>query len=62
MVKFSYPDGADQFDAAAFTQNGEFLKAGHFEECELVALEAHGLYCYWVKNKPVIRFDFVMEA
>ena len=33
MIDLVLPDG-ESGDAAAFTQNGKFLLAGHFEECE----------------------------
>ena len=58
MIIFKYPDGAEQFDSAAFTQDGAWLMSGHREECELAALECCGLYCLWVDGRPVIRKDF----
>lgn len=58
MIDFKYPDGADQFDAAAFTQSGEWIISGHREECELAAIDARGLYCLWINKKPVIKNDF----
>lgn len=61
MITFTYPEGADQFDAAAFKQSGEFIKSGHREECEQAAIEAHGLYCIWVNGRPVIKGDFEAE-
>jgi len=58
MVNFQFPEGAEQFDAAAFTQTGEFIKTGHREECEQAAIEARGLYCLWINGRPVIKGDF----
>ncbi|WP_368351416.1 hypothetical protein [Paracidovorax oryzae] len=58
MVNFQYPDGAEQFEAAAFHQDGTFITAGHRESCELAAIEAGGLYCWWVNGRPVIKSDF----
>ena len=58
MVNFKYPEGSDQFDAAAFTQDGEWIKSGHREECEQAAINAGGLYCWWIDGRPVIRGDF----
>jgi hypothetical protein len=58
MIKFQYPEGAEQFDAAAFNQDGTFIMAGHREECEQSAIAARGLYCWWIQSRPVIRFDF----
>jgi hypothetical protein len=58
MINFQYPEGAEQFDAAAFEQNGAFIKSGHREECEQAAQDAGGLYCWWVNGQPVIRGDF----
>lgn len=58
MLNLTIP--ADHFpaDAAVFTQAGEFVEAGHREECEQKAEEIGGLYC-WVDNgRPVIRTDF----
>lgn len=58
MVNFQFPEGAEQFDAAAFTQDGTFIKTGHREECEQAAIEARGLYCLWISGRPVIKGDF----
>ena len=58
MLTLTLPDGADQFDAAAFTQTGEFIKCGHREECEQAAIDATGLYCLIIGGKPVICGDF----
>jgi hypothetical protein len=58
MIQFQYPEGAEQFDAAAFNQDGSFIMTGHREECEQAAIDARGLYCLWVNGLPVIRFDF----
>lgn len=58
MIKFDYPEGAEQFYAAAFTQDGHFIMCGHREECEQAAIKEHGLFCIWIDGKPVIRGDF----
>lgn len=58
MLNLQMPEGADQFDAVAFTQSGEFIKCGHREECEQAAMNAHGLYCWIISGRPVIRADF----
>lgn len=48
-------------DAAAFTQDGHFIRAGHFEECEQVAMDHAGLYCWIVNGQPVIRGNFIYD-
>ena len=58
MLNLQLPEGADQFDAAAFTQSGEFIKCGHREECEQAAIEVCGLYCIVVNGRAVIKSDF----
>ena len=58
MVNFKYPEGSDQFDAAAFAQDGAWIKSGHREECEQAAINAGGLYGWWIDGRPVIRGDF----
>jgi hypothetical protein len=58
MYDFIYPEGAEQFDAAAFNQDRTFIMAGNREECEQAAINARGLYCWWVSGKPVIKGDF----
>jgi len=58
MVSFQYPEGAEQFDAAAFHQDGTLIKTGHREECEQAAIDARGLYCLWIDGHPVIKVDF----
>ncbi len=58
MISFLYPEGAEQFAAAAFNQDGTFIMAGHREECEQAAIDAKGLYCWWVRGEPVIKTDF----
>jgi len=61
MIKFEYPEGANQFDAAAFNQDGSWIKSGHREECEQAAVDAAGLYCWWIDSQPVIRADFELD-
>jgi hypothetical protein len=58
MINFQFPEGADQFDAVAFNQDGTFIIAGHREECELAAKDACGLYCGWNNGRPFIKGDF----
>ena len=62
MVKLTLPDDANQFDAAVFTQSGDFVMCGHREECELKAQAIGGLYCYVINGKPVIRGDYDHES
>ena len=45
-------------DAAAFSQAGELLACGAREECEDVAMQAGGLYCWIDRGRAVIRRDF----
>lgn len=61
MIEFNFPEGASDFDAAAFSQSGDWLLSGHREECEQAAIDANGLYCIWVNGRPVIRADFEIE-
>ena len=61
MIKFEYPEGANQFDAAAFNQAGLWIKSGQREECEQAAIDAGGLYCWWIDGQPVIRGDFELD-
>ncbi|RCS59703.1 hypothetical protein [Parvibium lacunae] len=58
MIQFKYPEGAEQFDAAAFNQDGTFIMTGHREECEQAAIDARGLYCLWINGRPVVKGDF----
>lgn len=58
MLNLQLPEGGEQFDAAVFTQSGEFVQVGHREECELKAQAIGGLYCWIVDGRPVIRSDF----
>ena len=58
MIKFEQVDGIEQFDAAAYTQGGHFIKAGHREECEQAAIDCGGLYCWVIRGQLVIRGDF----
>lgn len=60
-VDFSWPEGAEQFPAAAFTQEGDFLVCGNREACELLAREKAGLFCTWYKGRPLIVGDFEKE-
>ena len=58
MINFIYPQGAEQFEAAAFRQDGTIIKYGHREECDTAAYDAAGLYCLWINGKPVIKTDY----
>lgn len=58
LLDLQLPEGGEQFDAAAFTQDGQFICCGHREECEQAAIKAGGLYCWIVRGRPVIRGDF----
>tara|TARA_R110000824_G_scaffold138448_1_gene303130 strand:- start:182 stop:424 length:243 start_codon:yes stop_codon:yes gene_type:complete len=51
------PEG-ETGDAAVFKQDGTFVQAGHREECELKAIDIHGMYCWIVKGKMYARTDF----
>ena len=60
-VQFVLPDGAEAFDAAVFTQAGEWVHSGHREECEAMAEETGGLYCYVYRGRVILRQDFVRD-
>ena len=62
MVDFQYPEGADQFEAAAFNQDGTWIKSGHREECELAAIQANGLFCLWINGGIYIKNDFEIDG
>ena len=57
FLRLELPDG-ESGDAAVFDQNGTFVKAGHREECELEAIEIHGLYCWIIRGNVFVRMDF----
>jgi hypothetical protein len=62
MIDLVLPDG-ESGDAAAFTQNGKFLLAGHFEECEKIAIRHGGLYCWIYRGyRPLIRSDYADDS
>jgi len=61
MLNLEIPADSLPADAAVFIQDGEFVAAGHREECEQKAIAIGGLYCWIVKGRPVIRFDFERE-
>lgn len=61
MLNLQLPEGADQFDAAVFTQSGEFVMCGHREECEQRAEVDGGLYCWISNGRAVVRTDFERE-
>ena len=58
MLYLNIPDDCAGYPAAAFTQDGRILIAGPREECEQVARDNSGLYCWIDRGRPVIRRDF----
>ena len=60
-LNLQLPEGGDQFDAAVFSQSGEFVQVGSREECEQKAQSVGGLYCWIVGGRAVIRGDFERE-
>lgn len=62
MLHLALPVDCHRYPAAAFTQDGRLLIAGPREECEQVARDNDGLYCWIVNGRPVIRFDFEADA
>jgi hypothetical protein len=58
MLYLNIPDDCTGYPAAAFTQDGRILIAGPREECEHVARDNSGLYCWIDRGRPVIRTDF----
>jgi len=57
-LNLQLPEGGTQFDAAVFTQAGNFVQVGSREECEQKAESIGGLYCWIVDGRAVIRGDF----
>jgi hypothetical protein len=58
MLYLTIPPDCADYPAAAFTQDGRLLVAGPREECEQVARDNSGLYCWIDRGRPVIRRDF----
>jgi len=58
MLYLTIPPDCADYPAAAFTQDGRLLIAGPREECEQVARDNSGLYCWIDRGRPVIRRDF----
>ena len=58
MLYLTVPPDCAHYPAAAFTQEGQLLIAGPREECEQVARDNSGLYCWIDRGRPVIRRDF----
>jgi hypothetical protein len=58
MLYLTIPPDCADYPAAAFTQEGHLLVAGPREECEQVARDNSGLYCWIDRGRPVIRRDF----
>ena len=61
-LTLTLPDGADQFDAAVFTQQGEWVHCGHMEECEELASDIGGLYCWIDRDRAILRHDYTPAA
>lgn len=57
-LTLTLPADCQHYPAAAFTQAGHLLIAGHREECEQVARDNNGLYCWVYRGQPVIRTNF----
>jgi hypothetical protein len=62
QITLTLPDGADQFDAAVFTQQGEWVHCGHMEECEDLAKDIGGLYCWIDRDRAILRHDYTRDA
>ncbi len=58
MLYLTIPPDCADYPAAAFTQDGRLLVAGPREDCEQVARDNSGLYCWIDRGRPVIRRDF----
>ena len=56
------PEGADRFIAAVFTQHGEWVHSGHREECEDMAQNIGGLYCWLDRGRAILRRDYTPNA
>ena len=62
QMTLTLPEGADQFDAAVFTQHGEWVHCGHKEECEDLARDIGGLYCWVDRDRAILRHDYTPDA
>ena len=58
QMTLTLPDGADKFDAAAFTSKGVWVHCGHREECEDLARDIGGLYCWIDRDRAILRHDY----
>jgi hypothetical protein len=58
MLYLNIPPDCAGYPAAAFSQDGQLLIAGPREDCEHVARDNSGLYCWIDRGRPVIRTDF----
>ena len=56
------PEGAGTFDAAVFTRTGEWVHCGHEEECEDLASDIGGLYCWIDRGRAILRRDYTPDA
>lgn len=62
QIKLTLPDGAYEYEAAVFTQHGEWVHCGHREECEDMAKDIDGLYCWINRGKAILRHDYTPDA
>ena len=62
QITLTLPEGADQFDAAVFTRTGEWVHCGHREECEDLAKDIGGLYCWIHRGRAILRHDYTPNA
>lgn len=61
-LTLTWPEGADQFVAAVFTATGEWVHSGHREECEDLAQDINGLYCWIDRDRAILRHDYTPNA
>jgi hypothetical protein len=57
MLNLQLPEPTD-FPASVFDQTGTLIFVGPRENCEQLAEQVGGLYCYNINGKPIIRKDF----
>ena len=62
MITLRLPEGADKFDAVVFTRTGEWVQCGHHEECEELAQDIGGLYCWVYRDRAILRRDYTPDA
>ena len=61
-LTLTLPEGAETFDAAVFTRTGEWVHCGHKEECEDLAQDIGGLYCWVDRDRAILRRDYTPNA